>query len=362
MRIEQVLTEALRDEGESRDVDVPRLWARTQDRLDEQPRRARRLPALAAAAAAVAVVAGVAGLTQVDWAGDNGPAGPDTPARSAVDDEFTCARQATYDWTQPGTYEDDYYIPSLHGGAVRQAQNYRASSYEFEKHGDQAFLRFGNADGTLGLVTEFHREDGKWEPFRTETCSGEAGNVTVPTRGEWRLENHGGEPLDASMVVGVRPQPALLVDDRSYYDGAGLVRHRSMYAHRCRKGMCLTSGNLTGGIGTSVQPGTVPRDVTSVFLPPDEHATLTHPYGLWALYDVEGEVSEVTADLRHGGPVHAQRFYDSTWPGQLHVLLAPFDEVVKITVRSRPHSSDPDAPAKTFAPEQLPGYDDPSHP
>lgn len=350
MRIDERLSQALREEAESRDVDVPRLWAQTQERLDEQPRHPRRFPVLTAAAAAVAVVAGVAGLTQVDWSGDAGPA---DPARSAVDDEFTCTRQATHDWTQPGTDEDDNYIPSLHGGALQQAQDYGAPRYEFEKHGDRAFLRFGNVDGTLGLVTEFHRQAGEWEPFRTETCSAGPGNITVPTRGEWLLENHGGEPYDASEIAGGPTRKSLLVDDRSYYDGVGLVRHRSLYAHQCGKHMCLTSGTPNGSSGMSLLSGVPPRDVTSLFLPQDELVGRTHPYGLWALYDVEGEVSGVTAYLRHGGPVHAQEFYRDPWPGQLYVLLAPFDEVVKITVRPRSHSSNPDARAQSFTPEQL---------
>ena len=352
MRIDERLSQALREEAESRDVDVPRLWAETQDRLDEQPRHPRRFPALTAAAAAVAVVAGVAGLTQVDWSGDAGPA---DPARSAVDDEFTCAHQTTYDWTDPGVRRDGYYVPTLFGGPQHQAETYDASRFEFEKKGDQAFLRFGNADGSLALVTELHRQDGKWDPVRTRMCTGPNGSVMVPVRGEWSLENHGGEPHDASDLGISHARTAYLVDDRTYYDGAGLVRHRTLYAHACRKTICLTSANRTGSSGTSLPPGSTPRDVSRFFLPPDEQFGRTERYGLWALYDVDGEVSGVTAYLRHGAPVHAQEFYRDPWPGQLYVLLAPLDEVVKITVRPRSHSSNPDARAQSFTPEELSG-------
>jgi len=147
---------------------------------------------------------------------------------------------------------------------------------------------------------------------------------------------------------------AVLVDDRTYYDHVGLVRQRSLYALNCGRRICLTSTEDQGGSGTSLRPGVVPQDVSHLFLPTDEVPERKNPYGLWAVYDVDGVVADVTAHLRGGGEMSAQAFYASPWPGQLHMLLAPFDRVERITVHRRPGSSPGVPRVESFAPEDLP--------
>jgi hypothetical protein len=94
--------------------------------------------------------------------------------------------------------------------------------------------------------------------------------------------------------------------------------------------------------------------VSHLFLPTDEIPERKNPYGLWAVYDVDGVVADVTAHLRGGGKISAQSYHASPWPGQLRMLLAPFDQVERITVHRRPGSSPGVPQVESFAPEDLP--------
>jgi hypothetical protein len=358
MKVEQMLTDALRKEAEARDIDVTGLWVRTRERLEQEPgRRSRRLPVLAAAAASLAVVAGVVGLAEVNGSGDAGPAEHVSRDEDVVDDEFTCPEQVTHDWTRPESVSDPWFVASLHGGPERQASEHRAALYEYEEKGDRAFLRFGNADGTLALVSEFHRKDGDWVRFRSDVCTGENGTVAVPTRGELDLGLHGDEPHPReSMPFGERKGKARLIDDRRYYDHVGLIRHRSLYALACGRRMCLASGDDMGGSGTSIPAGVVPHDMSNLFIPDADTLNLENPYGLWVLWDVDGVVASLRAEVRGQEGQTTQSFYVSGWPGQLHAVLAPFDKVESLTVHRRP-GADPGAPLQTtYTPVELPGY------
>jgi hypothetical protein len=357
MRIEEKLVEALREDAESRDVDVTRLWAGTRERIEQEgarPRRRRRIaPLVVVAAAAVAVgLIGTVGLPD----GDVGPAGAQRPQEGGVDDAFTCPEQITHDWTRPETVTDEYFVAGLRGGPAQQARVYDAPRYELEEAGDRAFLRFGNADGSLATLSEFRLVGGAWTRFRTDVCIGKNGSVAVPIRNSLDLSNHADVPYDPR---GMAPGRASLIDSRTYYDTTGLVRVRSMWAHTCGRGMCLTSGLPGDWTRIRVQPGTVPHDVSPLFFPRDQMTNRHNPYGLWALFDDDATVGSVVAYDESGRTVGetAGRYVDG-WPGQLTLLLAPFDEVERITVTRRPGSTDPGEPrTRTFTPEELPGYD-----
>jgi hypothetical protein len=361
MRFEQMLADALREEAESRDVDVTGLWVSTQERIeheDVRPRPSRRLVPLVAAATVGLVAAGLAGLAALDDA-DVGPAeapGSERPQEGGVADEFTCPEQITHDWTRPETVVDDRFVASLRGGPARQARVYGAPRYELEEAGDRAFLRFGNADGSLATLSEFRLVDGEWTRFRTDVCVGKDGSVAVPTRNSLDLSNHADVPYEPR---GMAPGRASLIDSRPYYDTTGLVRLRSIWAHTCGRQMCLTSGVADSWTRSHVRSGAVPYDVSHLFLPRDEVEGRHNPYGLWALFDVDATVESVVAYDETGRTVGetSGRYVDG-WPGQLTLLLAPFDEVEQITVTRRPGSTDPgEQTTRAFTPEELPGYD-----
>ncbi|HSE72678.1 MAG TPA: hypothetical protein VLA97_18055 [Nocardioidaceae bacterium] len=363
MRIEERLSRALHEEADGREVDLQRLFAATRDRVDATPAPPRRpwAVALAAAATAAVVAAGALLLPGADLS--LLPAGPDPsggPVEGGVDDAFTCPEQVTHDWTRPETITDDYFVASLDGGPRAQARNHDAARYEYEERGDRAYLRFGNADGTLATVSEFRRNGDEWVRFRTDVCTGRDGSVAVPTPDEDRLGRHDGEPYPPSTLGGDRSNAAVLVDDRSYYDGVGLVRHRSIYAEPCGLQVCVWAiQDPTSLVATQTRAGDAgrPRDMSGLFWPPDETVGRPQDDGLWVLYDTEGMISDLSLDLRDGRIIWADKLGKESWPGTVYVLLAPFDQVEALTVH-RAAGSEPGAGgARNFVPENLPGYD-----
>lgn len=359
MRIEQKLADALREEAETRDVDVDALWHRTRDRLHEQePLRRRRGPVFAAAAAAVALAVG--GLAVAELAGPEQPEpaapGEGRTVEGGVDDSFSCPEQITHDWTRPETVTDDYFVASLRGGPARQAELHRAARYEFEEDGDRAFLRFGNADGTLATLSEFRRVDGEWARYRTDVCVGRNGSVAVPTRHPLDLGNAADVPYDPK---GVAPRRASLVDSRFYYDTVGLVRVRSIWANACGRSMCLSSGD-EGGLRSTfrIASGEVPTDASALFLPTGEIPERHNPYGFWVVYNGESRVTSVIAYDRDGQVVGSTAGkYVGGWGGDLKFVVAPFDEVATIEItRVRSSARPNEQRTRTFTPEELPGY------
>jgi hypothetical protein len=371
MRFEQMLADALREEADTHHVDVDGLWERTRADLDDRaavPRR--RLPVLAAAAAAVvAVAAGGAALGQLfvqDAPVPLAPAEGGEPVEGGVDDEFTCPEQVTHDWTRPETVTDDYFVASLQGGPAEQARIRDAVRYEFEEQGDRAFLRFGNADGSLATLSEFRREGDEWVRFRTDLCTGESGSIAVPLEDEWELRPRGEDDRDADGQGAAGSSSSVLVDSRDFYDNAGLVRSRTLHAVPCGQGgLCLSSAEDDEDGSTSIATlGTGRRlwDLSWIFMPAEENP-VTRPYGLWALFDpVPTEYGRLSATLRDGGTVEAEIYDSPTLGGTLYLLLAPFDEVESLTVEY-PQPVVGTAPRpETYLPEALGGHRSDLHP
>lgn len=359
MTLERMLADALREEAEARDVDVARMWVGTRDRLEPSPvGRRRRWPVVAAAAAAAAVVVGVglvAGST-----GDGGrmilPAGdPDRAREGEVADEFTCPEQVVHDWTRPETVVDEHFVASLQGGLEFQARGYDVPRYELEVDGDRAFASFGNSDGSLALRSEFHQEDDEWVRFRSEVCAGEDGSVAVPVEEPLELRNHlGDEPFRPTRLSGRDP---VLLDHRAFYDHVGLVRPRSLYAGACGDSVCISSVRGGGdGTSTRIRPNGRPHDVSFSFLPNDSSDWRTRPHGMWAVYDRDGDVEDVT--FSRGNTVfRAERITSDSWPGTLHLVVAPFEDLTGITVM--PPRGGPDGGLAThYAAEDLAGFRD----
>ncbi len=355
--LERMLTDALREEAGSRDVDVARLWSETRNRLDHEPRvRRGRRPAILAAAAAAAVVVGAAGLTWLSGPDRVAPSGPaDGPVRgeSSIADGFTCPEQVVHDWTRPSSVVDKRFVATLRNGLEFQARGYDVPAYELEVAGDRAFASFGNTDGTLALRSEFHRQDGEWVRFRSEVCTGEDGSVAVPVEDPLALRNHLG---DAPLPPDMSGRDPVLLDHRAYYTHVGVVEPRSLYAGACGKALCL-QGVYAGAhesISVRIPSGATPRDVSWVFLPIGSPDWRTQPYGMWALYDRDGEVEDVT--FSRGNMVfRAEQMTSDSWPGTLHLVVAPFEEVTGIAVH--PPRSAPDGGLSTsYEPRDLRGY------
>lgn len=364
MRFEQRLADALHEEAERRDVDVDRLWERTRARLeeDEPPRRWRRLPVLAAAAAVLVVSGGAVVLTQLALQPDEPPVIATGPVEGGIDDEFTCPEQVTHDWTRPESVTDDYFVASLRGGPAAQARTYDAARYEYEEDGDRAFLRFGNADGTLATVSEFRREGDEWVRFRTELCTGENGSIAVPVQDEWTLRPRG---ESAGPATAAGSESTVLVDTRSYYDNVGLVRERDIHAVPCGMGgVCLSTTESDGTVTRIATLGKRKKihDVSWIFLPFEENPG-SRPYGFWALFDPHPtDFGRLTVTLRDGRTVTAESFDVPDWWGVVYLVLAPFDEVESVGVQGLAGLGQKPPPPVTFRPEELPGYKAELHP
>jgi len=128
----------------------------------------------------------------------------------------------------------------------------------------------------------------------------------------------------------------VLVDDRSYYDTAGLVHHRTMWASPCEAGICLSAGRPTSYISwTPDHPrGLVPEDVTAVLLPPDDAVGRPNPYALWVVMDPDGSVSDVHGTSARGIRTAAVRVAGQGWRGRLYLLLQRKDALDSVVVRT----------------------------
>ena len=363
MRIEERLGRALHDEADAREVDVPLLHERVRSRVATGPapcavrRPARRSSApLLLAAAVVAVVVAVTGVSLLGSPPSvPGPAtgGVPAPVEGGIADTFTCPATTTYDWTRPETVTNDYVAASLLGGPEAQARTHEAARYDYREDGDRAYLRFGNADGSLATLSEFTRAGDAWVRRRTEVCTGADGSVAVPVDAPFTLGRKGTTPYPARDLSAYRASgESVLLDHRDYYDGIGLVRHRSMYATPCARRLCVTAGDPGAHTTLRSQPHDgLPHDSTFLFLPLDHMVERRNPYGFWLLWDTEGGVEEASVELRDGTVLPAQRFRGDGWSGTLHALVAPYDEVEAVMV------DEAGGETVRYRPEELPGYE-----
>lgn len=335
MSVEERLARALHEEADAVDVDVQRLHARTRSRLDAgarpRPRAGRSWVPLLAVAAVLLVVAG--GLA-LDRLGDAVRSlGPAASRRGGVADAFTCPRQVTVD--DAGRKRDDSFLPTLEYGPAAAARELGAPRYDYDERGDRATLRLGNADGSLASTARFARTGDRWDLVTTTKCAGQDGGILVPGARPLRLGRRDATPYPARGMAD-RPDRAVLVDDRSYYDTAGLVHHRTMWASPCEKGICLSAGRPTSFIAwTPDHPrGLVPEDVTAVLLPPDDATGRPNPYVLWAVLDPDGSVRDVHGTSTHGPDTAAVRVAGPGWTGRLYLLLQRRDALEEIVVRT----------------------------
>lgn len=338
MSVEERVTRALRDEADRIDVDVAALHAATRDRLAPRPRnRLRSAPALAASVAVALVLVG--GITFATVFRDVGSGLLDTMTgtseKGGVARSFTCPRTVTVD--DAGRRSDDSFLPHLDAGPRHAADAEGAPRYEYSSSGERAVLRLGNADGTLASTATFRRRGGGWDLVTTTKCVGARGSILVPERDPLRLGRRAATPYPGKKMVGAH---AVLVDDRSYYDVAGLVHHRSMWAAPCNQSLCLASGQPTSMVLAEAAPPrgerTKVEDITSMFLPPDDMVGRKNPFRAWVVYDPDRRDTGVWAKSARGHRVvDATRIAGPGWTGQAFVLLAPAGAVAEVVVDTR---------------------------
>ncbi len=345
MRVEDRLARALREEAGAVEVDVARLHAETLRRVAARPapRRGSRVAVpVAAAVVVLALAAGVLALVQ----GLRGIDLPGPASNGPVDRGFSCAHRETLDLVHP---VDDAFQPTLANGAAAFAREVRAPRHALTISGRTATLRLGNADGSLASRTRFTRAgNGPFRAVEAVLCTGAGGGILVPGEDLLRLGPHSSAtPYPSSIVQGSSP---VLVDDRSYYDVAGLVRHRSLWAAQCGRRVCLSSGQPDAFTTTSLRPDGRPHDLTSLVVPADQTVGRTLTLGLWAVYDRDETVTSVRVERRDGTDLPAVRLTGRGWTGRIHVVAAPPRQVVSVALDTV------DGRTRRWARTSVPGY------
>lgn len=288
-------------------------------------------PMASAAAVAAVVVAGV-GLSQLDLDVDGSrggdlPVGPEDgrqrvteATNGTVADVFTCPSTIPYDF---GAGDSALESAALDGPRAF-ADAMGAARFELVGGPQATVLRLGNEDGSLASLNTMHRTEQSWVLDDMTACDGRD-NMLVPAPNHGELGVHGSEPWPSEEVLGGRPQ-AVLVDDRAYYNAAGVVRHRSLYAFRCGEDVCFAASDGTDVTAEFVRGDTVPKDLTPVFLPDHPLQDQPPPYSFLAVYDPDEQVTRVAWEPSRGGMLTwVDPMDDGAWPGNLFLVLAPHD-------------------------------------
>jgi hypothetical protein len=353
MNVEDLLTRALAEEAEERQVDVPALHRETMRRLPAASPH-RRTPLLAAAAAAAVVITGTV-VTLSSLPGDRDDVIATDDARGVVADEFACPQVGRIDFR---TTEEDGFLPDLSNGRTPAdvARVEGAATYEFTVQGDTAMLRLGGEDGALGSVTHYALVDGTWEMQFADICAGSGDLPLAPTSDVLKLGTHGTAPWPAEDLAPTRfgELPAAFVDDRPYFNLAGVVEgHRSMFVRPCEgAGWCWYSGEpgsflvTDPPLASSAVVGR-PHDVSDFLVDPDLMVGRENPYAIWA-YDVTGP-SSFAAVLRDGTRVAVVEVSQPSWEGKkVLVVLAVRDQVERLEL------ADAAGGTTTWTPDDIP--------
>jgi hypothetical protein len=304
-------------------------------------------PMVSAAAVAVVVVAGV-GLSQLDLdPGRSGlprPVGPDDgrgvnrASNGRVADVFTCPSTIPYNF---GSGESPLQGAAL-AGPRAFADALGASRFELVGGPEATVLRLGNADGSLASLNTLHERPDGWVLDDMTACDG-GDSMLVPTPDAGLLGQHADEPWPIESVAGDQPG-AVLLDDREFYNPAGVVGHRSLYAYPCGEDLCLAASDGEGAEGDVLTAGTTPTDLTDVFLPDEPLRDRDPPFVLLGVYDRDEELDRVAwQGPATRGPRRAEAVDGPGWTGRLLVALAPYDAVADeaASVTVHPRDGDP---------------------
>jgi len=333
MSVEERLARALSDQAERVDVDVERMYAGTMRRLG-RPRARRSGEVLGPLVVTLAVLALLVGSVVILHQGGLRLLGPSGTSKvGGVSTSFSCGGQVRVA-DDAGRSQDDSFLPSLDGGPRAAADEAHAPRYSYVEHGDDATLRLGNADGSLASVSTFRRSSAGWDLLTTTKCVADGGGIVVPGQDPLRLGTRETTPYPVGGWVR-DPSSAVLVDDRSSYDVAGLAENRTMWASQCGHRVCLVDGAPTHFVSTEVKSGKAPADITSLLLDPDSMVGRTPTLGLWVVYDANGSLSSVAMRLRDGTTRPAERISGPGWRGQAYLALGRPDQVASVQVRHR---------------------------
>lgn len=333
-RLEDRVRDALQDEADHIEVDLHRVRGLTEQKL-AAPRRRRSWPVLTAAAAVALVAVGVAVLGRSGGPAPTRPPvahGPHAPKAGGVDTRFGCTNRSTVRFDPVARHLS--FVPSLEHGPRWFAAQVAAPRFAFQVNGDTATLRLGNADGSLGSVSTFTRNAGRWDVVRATKCVNGFGLADDPGRVGVLTSNPPFAEHRAREVAGGCGTPTF-AGGHGYYDVAGLLRHEWTYAVKCPgRPVKLTMVTASGSTAVPLAAPPTPRPVdVSQLLGASEVPGGPVLLGLWALNDPQGTVAGLSAELRDGRSLPADAVDLPAHQGRLFLLLAPRDQVSQLTVR-----------------------------
>ncbi|ONI74012.1 hypothetical protein BWI15_11570 [Kribbella sp. ALI-6-A] len=255
-------------------VDVDRMWNAVQQRTDVQPEPparpwSRRLAPYLAAASVAAILL-VAGASLVDGTEPDTvtvPAASPRPTTKTTNPSKGPTAGPIGDWAcgtrtvlSPGT--DSMTSKPIRAvldplKAPPEAVAYGVPRYRFTLSGTTGVLDYGDASGHRIARTELTRTATGWLVGDRTVCSGAGGR---PSPDPVRLGAHTKSPLPLDpRAAQLRATPMIgrpvLIDDRTYYDPAGMLRQATLYAFATQGGYQFVRMPADdGGIGQQPQP------------------------------------------------------------------------------------------------------------
>lgn len=335
MSIEDRVRTELREAASRYHVDTDALYAATRERI-ERPARPRRRHTRVLVAASAAAVVGIAaaGLwldRRLDGADGPPPANqgeliqrPVTTG-GAVDTEFSCADTRTNDAWQVSSI--NVANPRLGWMGIERSQ--------FIPNGETGTLRVGPSDGTLTARLTMRPGNDGWVVESIEHCTGPKG-PGAPVRGRFELGRHGSAiPEAPKLQDGPRPTSSIVaIDDRPYYNGLGVIDHRTIYGYERGGGRAMTWTVArylhTPATGLGLVDSRRPTGGGLNFVPKGLNAPWQSDFAFVTYYSIEP--AALTAELTDGTTVEAEEIRGDDWKGTLYAVLAPRDQVERVIV------------------------------
>lgn len=315
------LTDELKREAATVEVDLDRMWSVVQERTTPEitvhrPWR-RRLAPYAAAAAVAAVVATAAVLNNDQREPSVATQTTPTPPAAAKKAPSGPINQPVGDWAcrhrtaiqpTPMVFLDPRKAPD-------EAADRAVPRYHFALNGKTGVLDYGDASGRRISRTELTKAGDLWRLGERTVCSGADGR---PSADPVALGKYTGSPLpfDARSAQ-LQEVPAtgtpLLVDDRSYFDSTGMLRQTTLYAYPGKGGYAFARMPAGGSYDSRVTPkdqlGGDSAQVDS--RGPDQ----TNPFGAHA-FSLDLIVSYLTSDADVTGLSSTSASDDRNGPAQ----------------------------------------------
>ncbi|TDO36360.1 hypothetical protein EV643_12091 [Kribbella sp. VKM Ac-2527] len=277
---ENRLTQELEREAAAVRVDVDRMWDDVQQRTvgktvvnpSVRPWRRRLTPYLAAASVATVLVAAGAFLTDPDEPPVSSTTPPPTTKITKIGREPVTRPGPIGDWVcpdrtviQPG--KDSMTFKPIRAvldpaKAPPEAIAYGVPRYRYTLSGATGVLDYGDATGRRISRTELTRTTTGWLVGKRTVCSGPGGR---PSPDPVALGAHTAaqlpfDPRSAQVKATPIIGKPLLIDDRTYYDPAGMLRHATLYAFETKGGYQFAS---VPADDESYQPDALPEDMIS---------------------------------------------------------------------------------------------------